>query len=315
MSLKRSIQKQRTALSEVLVDPVKQLAELCAQAWPQRESLSEVLLQGFADIPYCKYLYVTDIEGRQLSDNVSHDGRLPGHYGRDRSLRPYMKEARPDVAFVLADAYISLLAQRPSLTALQTLYLDGKAVAYLGVDFDLRDLPMTGDLYADPAAWQQIKGDPAIRGTVFLQTRVESALDRNIKQAMSILHELIVTRGVFQVMLHFSSSRATVWVVDDPFRYRILQIDELSDPDICLAYPLSRYPADAEIPQKNIQAVLDNLIRLRFGDDTIYLRSASLNIFNGLVSLTFSCDGTHYMPHSEFLHKDTAFWFGNTVTK
>lgn len=311
MSLKRSIQKQRSALLDVLTGPMQQLAESCQQAWPEREALSTALLQGFAQIPHCKYLYVTDIAGKQLSDNVSGEGLLPEHYARDRSLRPYMKEARPDVNFILADAYISLLAQRPSLTALQTLYLDGKAVAYLGADFDLRDLPMTGDLYADADAWQQIKGDPAIRGTVFLQTRVESALDRNIKQALSILHELIVARGVFQVMLHFSSSRATVWVMDDPFRYRILQIDALSDPDICLAYPRCAYPADAEIPSQKIQAVFDNLMRLRFGDDTIYLRSASLNIFNGLVSLTFSCDGTHYMPYSEFLHKDSAFWFGD----
>jgi hypothetical protein len=36
---------------------------------------------------------------------------------------------------------------------------------------------------------------------------------------------------------------------------------------------------------------------------------ASINIFNGMVSLTFSCDGSHYMPHDEFLAKDTSFWF------
>jgi hypothetical protein len=27
-----------------------------------------------------------------------------------------------------------------------------------------------------------------------------------------------------------------------------------------------------------------------------------------MVSLTFSCDGSHYMPHDEFLTKDTSFW-------
>jgi hypothetical protein len=36
---------------------------------------------------------------------------------------------------------------------------------------------------------------------------------------------------------------------------------------------------------------------------------ASINLFNGMVSVTFSCDGSHYMPHSEFLTKDTSFWF------
>jgi hypothetical protein len=40
---------------------------------------------------------------------------------------------------------------------------------------------------------------------------------------------------------------------------------------------------------------------------------ASINVFNGLVSLTFSCDGTHYMRHDELLRKDRVFWFGNAA--
>jgi hypothetical protein len=49
---------------------------------------------------------------------------------------------------------------------------------------------------------------------------------------------------------------------------------------------------------------------LRKVDTTIYLRTASINLFNGMVSLTFSCDGTHYMRYGEFLAKGPAFWFG-----
>jgi hypothetical protein len=41
-----------------------------------------------------------------------------------------------------------------------------------------------------------------------------------------------------------------------------------------------------------------------------YLRSGTLNIFNGIVGLTFSCDGTHYIPYAEFLKMDHAFWVG-----
>ena len=43
-------------------------------------------------------------------------------------------------------------------------------------------------------------------------------------------------------------------------------------------------------------------------DDTLYLRSGSLNIFNGIIGLNFSCDGSHYIPYDEFLNKDHAFW-------
>ena len=50
--------------------------------------------------------------------------------------------------------------------------------------------------------------------------------------------------------------------------------------------------------------------KLRLTDETFYLRSASVNIFNGMISLTFSCDGSHYMSWQEFLDKDETFWFG-----
>jgi hypothetical protein len=34
-----------------------------------------------------------------------------------------------------------------------------------------------------------------------------------------------------------------------------------------------------------------------------------------MVGLTFSCDGSHYMPMVEFLEKEQAFWFGDTFEK
>ena len=57
--------------------------------------------------------------------------------------------------------------------------------------------------------------------------------------------------------------------------------------------------------------VFQQLKALRFADETIYLRSGSINIMNGMVGLTFSCDGSHYMPVEEFLDKDLSFWLGN----
>jgi hypothetical protein len=31
-----------------------------------------------------------------------------------------------------------------------------------------------------------------------------------------------------------------------------------------------------------------------------------------MVSLTFLCDGSHYMRYNDFLHKQAGFWFGVT---
>lgn len=306
---KESIYRQREELASILRAPMERLAERCVPAWGDREGLNEVLTEGFPRIPHCTYLYCVDPEGIQICDNVGRSGLVPDHFGRDRSQRPYMQEAVPDWGFLLSDAYISLRKHRPSLTALQRIQDGEHTLGYLGADFDLRDLPVTAELYEEPGQWRQVKGDPAIRGQVFQQCRIDSPMDRHMDQALSILEELLTQRGVFQCQIHFSSSQATIWRVDDPFRYRILDHEALNDPDICLVFPREPYPEHAEIPRKDIKRILQTMRYLREADPNIYLRTASINLFNGLISLTFSCDGSHYMPHEEFLLKDRDFWF------
>lgn len=294
----------------MLREPLAQLAAKCAPVWGDRERLNAVLLEGFSGIPYCTYLYVVGTDGVQISDNVGPAGLVSGHFQRNRSDRPYMKEPVPAWGFLLSDAYISLAAHRPSLTALQIVTGDAGTLGYLGADFDLRGLPVTAGMYKEPGSWRQVKGDPAIRSTLFQQTRTESPMDRNMPQALAILEELLTERGIFQCQIHFSSSQAIIWMIDDPLRYRILDHEALTDPDICLVYPLRPYPADAAIPRGDINRILDALQGLRLVDTTIYLRTASINIFNGMVSLTFSCDGSHYMRYDEFLAKGAGFWSG-----
>ncbi len=310
-SWKDSIFRQREELARMLREPLALLAKKCVPVWDGRDRLNAVLLEGFSGIPYCTYLYVVGTDGVQLSDNVGDSGLMSGHYDRNHAERPYMKEAMPAWGFLLSDAYITLAAQRPSLTALQVVVSDaGALLGYFGADFDLRRLPVTSALYHEPDDWRQVKGDPAIRSTLFQQTRTESPMDRNMQNALSILEELLTERGIFQCQIHFSSSQATIWTIDDPLRYRILDQEVLQDPDICLVYPSRPYPADAAIPRTGIARILDGMRALRMVDTTIYLRTASINIFNGMVSLTFSCDGSHYMGYNEFLAKGPAFWSG-----
>ena len=312
-SWKDVLHRQRISLAEQLKNPLATLATQCADVWGDREALDIVLNDNFNTIPNCMFLYALDTRGIQITDNNSPGGLLPEHYGRDRSQRPYMREAVPAWGFLLSDAYLSLRANRPSVTALQLVRQGEETVGYIGADFDLRDLPDTAEHYEESNAWRQIKGDPAIRGTVFQQCRIDSLMDNNMEPAMAILEELITERGLFQAVIHFSSSRATVWFIDDPFRYRILDHEVLSDPDICMLYPHQAYPDDALIPADIIPNILNGLRQLRIADETLYLRSASINIFNGMISLTFSCDGSHYMSWREFLDKDMAFWLGSAA--
>ena len=309
-TLQESIVHQREELIGILQEPLQRLAASCVPVWGDRAKLNAVLGEALKGLPYCKHLYAVDTNAIQISDNVSHDGLLEG-FGRDRAKRPYMREAVPSTGFLLSGAYISSRERRPSLTAIQIVRNpEGAVLGFIGAYFGLRDLPLTRELYEEPRYWRQIKGDPSIRGTVFHQNRVESEMDQQVDTVLGVVAELMLYHGVFHVMLHFSSSRAVIWVMEDPYRYRLLDISELIDPDICLAYPRIPYPADALVPAEQIRSVLDAFRTLRLMDEMFYLRSGTLNIFNGVVGLTFSCDGSHYIPYDEFLRKDHDFWIG-----
>ena len=312
-SWKDCIYRQREELARMLKEPLALLANKCIPHWGDREALNAVLQAGFSSIPYCTHLYVLGSDATQISDNIGAGGIVAGHFARNRADRPYMKEAMPAWGFLLSDAYVGLATHRPSLTALQVVVSGSGTMGYLGADFDLRGLPVTSALYLEPDDWRQVKGDPAIRSTLFQQSRTESPMDRNMAVALSILDELLTERGVFQCQIHFSSSQATIWMIDDPLRYRILDHEVLTDPDICLVYPPRAYPEDAAIPPDDIERILRAMQALRTVDTTIYLRTASVNVVNGMVSLTFSCDGSHYMRYDEFLAKGPAFWTGVSV--
>jgi hypothetical protein len=309
--LREAVSRQRLLLSGRLAVPLERLAERCATVWPDRARLEQALCAGLPRLPSCKYLYVLDDRGRQLTANCTPAGLAPEQAGRDRSERPYMQAPLAGECFSLSQAYISRNARRPSLTAIQRIAdAAGRHLGFLGADFDLRELPLTRELYQQPAKWLQLKGDPAIRGGLFAQQRVESPMDSRIDEVLDLLTELIAAHGVFHGKLHFSSSRATLWLMDDPYRFRLLDIEDLTDPAICLAYPTRPYPADATVPLPRVREVFHTFRALRFMDETIYLRAGSLNIFNGIVGLNFSCDGSHYMPWQEFLHKQLDFWLG-----
>nr|VFJ60108.1 MAG: hypothetical protein BECKFM1743C_GA0114222_102656 [Candidatus Kentron sp. FM]VFJ72754.1 MAG: hypothetical protein BECKFM1743A_GA0114220_106641 [Candidatus Kentron sp. FM]VFK17363.1 MAG: hypothetical protein BECKFM1743B_GA0114221_104756 [Candidatus Kentron sp. FM] len=304
---KDAVHRQRVALAQLLHQPVARLASLCVRAWDDRLRLNDVLAAGFDGIPHATYLYALNDQGVQISDNVAARYLVPGYFGRDRSSRPYMREAVPPWGFLLSDAYVSQ-SGRPSLTALHVVRAGETLLGYLGADFDLRDLPACEIICEESRAWRQIKGDPSIRQALFLQSRVESPMDENIDRIMVVLQELITERGMFHVVIHFSSSLVTGWFVSEPFRYRIIDHEALSDPNICLLYPQQPWPKDAEMRPEAIGPIFDATRELRRLDQNIYLRSASINIFNGVVSLTFSCDGTHYLSWNEFLDRQGEFW-------
>jgi len=89
--LQRQVTRQRTIINETLRPQTVKLAIRCRQLLGDRESLERVLQNAMQSLPYCKYLFVLDAAGRQITSNISRCGTQPEEYGRDRSGRPYMQ--------------------------------------------------------------------------------------------------------------------------------------------------------------------------------------------------------------------------------
>lgn len=310
-NLKQTIRAQREKLTAMLAEEMHDLAVECVPLLDNHEALNSLLSSAFPRLPYCKHLYVLNSDGVQITDNITQAGKESEHFGRNRIDRPYMEGIIGVTDFRLSDAYISRNKKRPSFTAIQVIRTEeGERVGFLGADFDLRELPDIKEIYQEPDAWRQVKGDPVIRSAVFNQQRIDSKMDKHLDEVIPIISELISEHGVFHANLHFSSGLVTLWMVDDPFSYRILSFDEIIDPDICLAYPRRDYHERAIVPADKIIPVFEVFRALRFADENVYLRAGSLNVINGMVSLNFSCDGSHYMRFDEFLEKNIDFWFG-----
>jgi hypothetical protein len=298
-------------LTRLLGEAMHDLAMRCAEVIDVRASLESLLTNALPKFSWCKHLYVLNAEYVQITSNVTQNGMDAEQFNRDRSDRPYMQDIIGTTDFKLSEAYISRNKKRPSLTAVQVIRnANGDYIGFLGADFDIRELPQIESADQAPTVWKQIKGDPAIRSGVFLHRRIESLMDTKLDQVLSILNELITEHGIFHGKLHFSSNRGTIWRMDDPYDYQILNIEELTNPGICLVYPRRAYPERATVPPELVMPVFDMFRKLRFADENVYLRAGSLNIINGMVGLNFSCDGSHYMPYKEFLDKNTEFWFG-----
>jgi len=311
-SLDQAIQYQKNILVDILEQPLNQLTLELLQLLDKRELLENKLKSMCVSLTHSKHMYILDNQRVQITANISALDKDERQFGRDRSYRPYMQYDFTHSDFHLSEAYISKNRKRPTITAIHLIRDNDKHIkGYLGVDFDIRELPGTAKLYQDIKQWQQIKGDPAIRGGLFSQQRSQSTMDNNIENVFALMEALILEYGIFHGKFHFSSSRTTIWLVDDPYNYRILTMEELNDPDICLIFPKRAYFEKAIVPKNKIREIFTSFQRLRFADENIYLRAASINIVNGMVSLNFSCDGSHYLPYDEFLSKGLSFWFGN----
>lgn len=159
-----------------------------------------------------------------------------------------------------------------------------------------------------PERWLQIKGDPSVRAFLFQQQRVQSVFDERLDHVMSVMQALLTLKGAFHVKAHFSSSQLTAWYHDDPFNYRVYVREEATAPGFLDSLPSLSYEGrKPRIGPDRISPVLDEFKRLRLTDAQIYLRNASINRLNGMIGMTFSCDGSHYIDCDDFFRRLDCF--------
>lgn len=342
--LSSAVTRQRDLLMNLLYEPLRQVSMRCGQELTEgikprdtRTALDVFLTEAFPSVPYCKYLYAMDRDGMQISSSMSREGLITKHFGRDRSDRPYMREALSvscflakqrethyqqwpyteegvlAADFLLCGAYISEHALRPSMTAVYFVRdAQGKHISFMGADFALRDLPQSRQIYEEPRRTRHFVGDSSDTIALAGNARRNSKLDANIDVVSSVIDELMLFHGVHHVKLHFSSGQTILWQVDDPYRYRLMTVENLVDPDSCLAYPKRSYPENALIASDDIRRILNQMKRLRNSDDLLYLLTGSVNIYNGMVGVSFSSGSSHYVPHEDFLKTDLSLWTANS---
>ena len=213
LALQQAIDSQRALLAEKLDILMSSAAEGVAGIWTHSPSLDQALHDIIQAIPECKMIYAVDCNGMQVSSSISPEKVNQASMGQDLSSRPYIKSMTQDREFHLSDVYLDRNSHQPRITAMQRVTRrDGEIMGCLAADFGLLDIPDVSPMSRCAVEWRQIKGDPAIRRNLFQQERVLSAMDENIDAVHDIVVDMLVNRGIFHAKLHYSSSRATLWL-------------------------------------------------------------------------------------------------------
>jgi len=315
MWIDKNIGQKKRFLSGCIKKPMMKLVKKCANDWGNPEQLTKILFNHFESIPSCQSLYCIDIMGNQFSGSISKHGINMMVLGQSLRNRPYFQGLLPYNGLALSSIYLCSETQQPCITALFAIKKDHDLFGFLAADFYINNLPrITKQTSEQKHQWTQYKGDPSIRSTVFMQQRTHSQFDQRLDRVIYLIYILLRKYGVFHIQIDFSSARLVTWPVDTPFEFQVVSVDELFSNQLTQTYTKQSYQTDAVVPEDIIMDVLAQFKLLRQADETIYLRSATLNIINGSVGLTFSCDGYHLMSVDEFLSKDIKFWIGNSTT-
>jgi hypothetical protein len=311
MWIKPTITEQRKTLVALFEPVMLNIAKQSSSAWTNTEQLNHLLNEQFSTIPHCHLLYAIDKLGKQVSANITSHSIDENYYGQDLSRRPYSVSLYPKRHFMLSSVYISQTTGSPCISAVQPVIDEQQFYGFIVADFDIRRLPLPIEDTSKPFLFNvPVKNESM---TVMLEStspRVKSPLDQNLDLILNALHTLVSVHGIFHCTLHCSSGQAMLWHQDNPYQYHLCNTENLLSSEIYQMYRPVSYPKNALITVAQVKQVLERFRTLRMTDDNVYLRSGSINVMNGMIGLSFSCDGSQYMAVDVFLNKHLSFWFG-----
>ena len=310
--IKQTIGEQRKILTNLLEPTMLNLSKACSFFWSDLDTLDKVLSAHFTSIPHCHLIYALDKFGRQRSSNINANGIDINYRNQDLSRRPFAVSLYPEQHFILSSVYVSHTTGHPCLSAVQPVIDEQQFLGFLVADFDFRRLPLS-TINSGPSLVPN--QSPLNVPNLLHSSRAANFLDKYLNDIHRILGNLICKHGVFHITIHYTDAKTIIWQINEPYQYRLYNAEQLLNPDMCLAYPRVNYPEEANIAPRVVQQVLERFCTLRLADDRIYLRSASLNIINGMISLSFSFEGSQYMLAEVFLTKDLSYWFKQLTLK
>ncbi|MBI1423809.1 MAG: hypothetical protein GC149_10125 [Gammaproteobacteria bacterium] len=306
---KEAVSHKKKLLASLLKAPLEQLAAMATSCWDNAEILTQTLQSSLCKLPHCQLLYAIDTQGRQLCGNITRHGIDNTWRGQDLSARPYLQGILPFKGMTLSAAYLSQRSMQPCITALQAVRLEDRLLGFIAADFHIKDLP---NMSGTPLQRMQVlRSDAARTAGSTKPARQHSEVDANIDYLIYVLSTLMQEHGIFQSALHFNSAYASLWSVDDPLVYTVHKVEELLNPELFLRYPKRSYDRHTQLELDRIPLVFAQLKALRQTDDSVYLRSGSVNIMNGLIGLTFSGSGSYYMNVEEFLNHNLTDWLNH----
>lgn len=316
MWVKQTLGEQRKLLSALLEPPLQEIAKLCMREWHDMDALDQVLQAHFSQIPHIQLLYAIDKLGRQLSSNTSAHGLDPSYRGQDLSRRPYSVSLYPKRHFMLPSVYISQTTGRPSISAVQPVISDQQFLGFVVADFDIRHLPLAINSPRNTAPTEPAAPPPLSDVEITPPTanpsrsRPFNQMDKQLTQISHAIEKLILEHGIFHVTLNYNNNLAMVWEIHDPYQYHLLSTEQLLNEDVFHSYNRTTYPAKASVMANQVQDILRRLHALRMAEGDTYLCSASLNIINGMVGLSFTSDNSQYIPAHIFLSQDLSLCTG-----